>query len=178
MNELSRELNNLQPTRRIKSIQFGLFSPDEIRESSVCEVTKPETFDGTEPVINGLFDPRMGVIERGPECSTCENNNAMCPGHFGHIELTLPVFHMHFIHIVMKILPCVCFRCSTLLIKKNSKKLLKDVKGKTGENRFKVIYDASTKTQKASRCCHNEGCMVKENSRIRKGYCCRDYSSI
>jgi len=160
MNELARELNNLQPTRRIKSIQFGLFSPDEIRSSSVCEITKPDTFDGSEPVINGLFDPRMGVIERGPECATCENNNAMCPGHFGHIELTLPVFHMHFIHIVMKLLPCVCFRCSTLLIKKNNKKLMKDLKGKTGENRFKEVYSASTKTQKASRCCHNEGCKV------------------
>ena len=160
MNELARELNNLQPTRRIKSIQFGLFNPEEIRTSSVCEVTKPDTFDGTEPVINGLFDPRMGVIERGPECATCENNNAMCPGHFGHIELTLPVFHMHFIHIVMKLLPCVCFRCSNLLVKKTNKKLLKDVKGKTGEIRFKEIYKASTKTQKASKCCHNEGCRV------------------
>ena len=160
MNELSRELNNLQSTRRIKSIQFGLFNPEEIRTSSVCEITKPDTFDGTEPVINGLFDPRMGVIERGPECATCENNSAMCPGHFGHIELTLPVFHMHFINIVMKLLPCVCFRCSNLLIKKNNKKLLKDLKGKSGEVRFKEVYKASTKTQKASRCCNNEGCRV------------------
>jgi len=160
MNELSRELNNLQSTRRIKSIQFGLFNPEEIRTSSVCEITKPDTFDGTEPVINGLFDPRMGVIERGPECATCENNSAMCPGHFGHIELTLPVFHMHFINVVMKLLPCVCFRCSNLLIKKNNKKLLKDLKGKSGEVRFKEVYKASTKTQKASRCCNNEGCRV------------------
>lgn len=160
MNELAKELNNLQPTRRIKSIQFGLFNPDEIRTSSVCEVTKPDTFDGTEPVINGLFDPRMGVIERGPECATCENNNAMCPGHFGHIDLTLPVFHMHFIHIVMKILPCICFRCSSLLIKKNNRKLLKELKGKKGENRFKEVHKLSTKTQKASRCCYNEGCRV------------------
>ena len=36
MNELARELNNIQPTRRIKSIQFGLFNPDELRKSSVC----------------------------------------------------------------------------------------------------------------------------------------------
>ncbi len=65
MNDLSRELNNLTKTRNITSIQFGLFSPDKIRDGSVCEVTKPDTFDGTEPVINGLFDPRMGVIDRG-----------------------------------------------------------------------------------------------------------------
>ena len=162
MNELSRELNNIQPTRRIKNIQLGISNPDELRRSSVCEITEPETFNGSTPIINGLFDPRMGVIERGPECATCENNNAMCPGHFGHIELTLPVFNMHFINYVMKLLPCVCFRCSTVLMKKNNKKILKR---KTGENRFKIIYDLSTKTQKNSRCCYNDGCRVIQPSK-------------
>ena len=123
--------------------------------TSVCEITKPDTYDGSEPVINGLFDPRMGVIDRGPKCATCENKSEMCPGHFGHIELALPVYHMHFVHIVMKLLPCVCFRCSTLLVRKNNKKLVKNLQGKKGENRFQVIYEASTKSQKSPRCCHN-----------------------
>jgi|SaaInlStandDraft_1057018.scaffolds.fasta_scaffold00990_10 DNA-directed RNA polymerase beta' subunit len=162
MNELDKELNNLTQTREIKSIQFGLFSPDEIRKSSVCEVTKADTFDASEPVINGLFDPRMGVIERGPECATCENNHTMCPGHFGHIELTLPVFHLHLLQdYVMKLLPCICFRCSSLLVdKENNKKLLRELKGKKGEKRFKIINKASKRTQKTSLCCHNEGCRV------------------
>lgn len=161
MNELEKELNNLSSTRDIKSIQFGLFSPNEIKTSSVCEVTKAETFDSSGPVINGLFDPRMGVIERGPECATCENNHTMCPGHFGHIELTLPVFHLHLLQeYVMKLLPCICFRCSSLLVNKENKKLLRELKGKKRKKRFKIIHNVSKRTQKNSLCCHNEGCRV------------------
>lgn len=162
MNDLARELNNLQPTRRVKTVQFGLLDPEVVRRGSVCEVTKPDTYDGSEPVINGLFDPRMGVIDRGPKCATCENKSEICPGHFGHIDLALPVYHMHFINVVMKLLPCICFRCSTLLVRKNNKKLLKSLIGKQGEYRFQVIYEASTKSQKSPRCCNNTGCRVTQ----------------
>ena len=85
----------------------------------------------------------------------------MCPGHFGHIELTLPVFHLHLLQdYVMKLLPCICFRCSSLLVDKENKKLLRELKGKKGEERFKIINKASKRTQKTSLCCHNEGCRV------------------
>ena len=39
-----------------------------------------------------------------------------CPGHFGHIELKKPVYHIGFIDIVKKILQCICFSCSRLKI--------------------------------------------------------------
>lgn len=164
MSALAKELENLQPTRRITEIQFGLLSPEDIRRGSVCEILSPETYDGTEPVINGLFDPRMGIIERGPICPTCENDTVLCPGHFGHINLALPVFYVQFLQNVVKLLPCICFRCSSLMVKK-TKKLMKDLKDKTGESRFQVIYEASTKSQKSPRDCHNEGCRVVQPSK-------------
>jgi DNA-directed RNA polymerase II subunit RPB1 len=39
-----------------------------------------------------------------------------CCGHFGHIELAKPVFQIGFITKVIKILRCVCFYCSKLLV--------------------------------------------------------------
>lgn len=39
-----------------------------------------------------------------------------CCGHFGHIELAKPVFHIGFISKAIKILRCVCFYCSKLLV--------------------------------------------------------------
>lgn len=39
-----------------------------------------------------------------------------CCGHFGHIELAKPVFHIGFLNKVIKILRSVCFFCSKLLI--------------------------------------------------------------
>lgn len=43
-------------------------------------------------------------------------NMTECPGHFGHIELAKPVFHVGFISKIMKVLRCVCFFCSKLLV--------------------------------------------------------------
>lgn len=39
-----------------------------------------------------------------------------CPGHFGHIELAKPVFHVGFLTKTLKVLRCVCFYCSKLLV--------------------------------------------------------------
>lgn len=48
---------------------------------------------------------------------TCLTGNMTeCPGHFGHIELAKPVFHVGFITKIMKVLRCVCFFCSKLLV--------------------------------------------------------------
>ena len=94
--------------KNVSGIQFSISSPDEIRKSSVVEISKFETYEKDIPVIKGLFDKRMGVTEMGEMCTTCGQKNSHCPGHFGHIELARPVFNYHFIQIVVKILKCVC----------------------------------------------------------------------
>lgn len=36
----------------------------------------------------------MGSIDRAFQCASCFENMQECPGHFGHIELATPVFHV------------------------------------------------------------------------------------
>ena len=88
----------------VTGLQFSIMSPDEIRDRSVVEITKHETFDKDVPVIKGLFDIRMGTTEMGKICGTCGLNNINCPGHFGHIELARPIYHYQFMSIISKIL--------------------------------------------------------------------------
>lgn len=57
----------------------------------------------------------MGTIEREYKCMTCYSGQKDCPGHFGHIELAKPVFHVGFIKTVHSILRCICLHCSRLL---------------------------------------------------------------
>lgn len=76
----------------------------------------PYTMEGGRPKIGGLMDPRQGVIDRVAKCQTCAGNMAICPGHFGHIELAKPVYHIGYLTKVIKLLRCVCFYCSRLLI--------------------------------------------------------------
>ena len=50
--------------------------------------------EGGRPKLNGLMDPRQGSVDRASRCQTCAGNMTECPGHFGHIELAKPVFHI------------------------------------------------------------------------------------
>jgi len=104
------------PIRQVKEVQFGILSPEEIKALSVAKIENPELWEeGThKPKLNGLMDPRLGTIDRNFKCQTCGEGMSECPGHFGHIELARPVFHIGFIIKVKKILECICVNCGKL----------------------------------------------------------------
>ncbi|KAF9544636.1 beta and beta-prime subunits of DNA dependent RNA-polymerase, partial [Agrocybe pediades] len=104
------------PVRKVKEVQFGILSPDEIKSISVAKIEHPEVMDETthKPKMGGLMDPRMGTIDRNFKCQTCGEGMSECPGHFGHIELARPVFHPGFIVKVKKILESICVNCGKL----------------------------------------------------------------
>ncbi|KAF8201085.1 beta and beta-prime subunits of DNA dependent RNA-polymerase [Mycena galopus ATCC 62051] len=104
------------PIRKVKEVQFGILSPEEIKAYSVAKIEHPEVMDeiAHKPKMGGLMDPRMGTIDRNFKCQTCGEGMSECPGHFGHIELARPVFHPGFILKVKKILECICIHCGKL----------------------------------------------------------------
>lgn len=106
------------PLRTIEEIQFGLLSPEEIKNMSVVHVEYAETMDETKqrPREKGLNDPKLGSIDRAFMCATCQENMNECPGHFGHIELAVPVFHVGFINKTKKLLETVCHNCSKIKV--------------------------------------------------------------
>jgi DNA-directed RNA polymerase II subunit RPB1 len=137
-----------QPTSDVESvvgIQFGIFGPDEIVRRSVVEVISPSTYDGNEPKIGGLFDPRMGVLENGKSCRSCGQTNHGCPGHFGHYRLARPVYFIQFLPEIRNVLRCVCIRCGKLLIDKNTHpRILK----RRGEARRKLVLEACSNVKR------------------------------
>ena len=102
--------------RKVERVRFGILSPEEIKAMSVCEVETPFTYDNATPKDGGLLDLRMGTMERDHRCKTCNGDMTSCPGHFGHIELVQPCLHIGLMPIIAKILKCVCFHCSSLLL--------------------------------------------------------------
>lgn len=130
------------PVRTVKKVQFGILSPDEIRRMSVTEggIQYAETMEGGRPKLCGLMDPRQGVIERTSRCQTCAGNMTECPGHFGHIDLAKPVFHIGFITKTIKILRCVCFYCSKMLVAPSNPKIKEIVMKSKGQPRKRLAY--------------------------------------
>jgi DNA-directed RNA polymerase II subunit RPB1 len=135
--------SKLQP-RSIRRIEFGIFSPAEIINQSVVKVEHEVLYENREPKARSLVDVRMGCIEKDMQCYTCDETIVNCPGHFGHIELNVPIYHIHFIKYVKKILECICHKCFRYRFPPSSdqyKKLL------YVKEKFKYAYDqAKTKT--------------------------------
>ena len=156
---------NEPETKKVTGVQFSIMSPQEIRDRSVIEITKHETFDKDIPCIKGLFDIRMGTTDMEKICGTCSQNNIKCPGHFGHIELARPVYNYQYMTIIHKILKCVCFRCSKLLINKenlHNKSLFK----KPCKIRWNDVYQESQKIQRCGQD-NNDGCgCLKPNYKL------------
>jgi len=164
-NTLTKELEDIRNLKQITKLQFGVMSPQEIVKGSVCEITSPVTYEGSEPKINGLFDTRMGVVERGKLCGSCELNSDLCPGHFGHIELAMPVFYFQYINTLIRLLRCTCFRCSKLLVDKSDPKVLEMIGKKTGQNRFDIVYKLS---EKIKQCKNNDGCHILQPKKYER----------
>jgi len=149
---------------RIIGLQFSILSPDEIRKSSVANIVSRDTYVNNKPVIGGLFDPRMGVLDPGLICPTDGLNYMKTPGYFGHIELARPIFYIQYLHTIVKILRCVCVKCSKLLIDKTKfDYLLKLSSKKRWDKVFKL---ASKVTRCGDETC--EGCGCKQPRKIVK----------
>ena len=63
---LYKELQYTSKIREISGVQFSILSPEEIKRRGVVNVTQTVLYDPNgDPIINGLFDPRMCVIDHG-----------------------------------------------------------------------------------------------------------------
>ena len=101
--------------RNVKSIKFGILSPEEIEDISVCKVYKSKI---SSPLEDTVYDERMGPCDSNGLCTTCGASIRVCPGHFGHIELAVPVIHPQFSKLLVSILNCICLSCSKLKTEK------------------------------------------------------------
>jgi DNA-directed RNA polymerase II subunit RPB1 len=149
---------------KIVGIQFGLLSPEEIRKGSVAEITSKDTYVNNKPVIGGIFDPRMGVGEPGMICPTDGHDYMQSPGYFGHLELARPVFYIQFLSTVIKIMRCVCFKCSKILINKEK---YKQALGMNNELRWKYVFTIASKIKRCGEDT-DDGCGCLQATKLKK----------
>jgi DNA-directed RNA polymerase subunit A' len=157
----------------IDEVYFGILSPQDVRRLSVAEIQTADTYDEDgAPITSGLMDGRLGTLEPRQRCKTCGNTAIRCPGHFGHIELAVPIIHVVFTKIIYNLLGVTCRNCGRALllpdriegirdeIKRTHqllgivpsqlyKKVLKEAKGKEcpycGSPQYKIVFEKPTK---------------------------------
>ncbi|KAJ4398727.1 DNA-directed RNA polymerase III subunit C1 (rpo31) [Didymella pomorum] len=108
---------------RIKHIQFGIYSNQDIVNQAVLEVSDRNVYDlapaadNTRTLTaNGPMDTHMGISSKTGKCGTCGEGLDKCNGHFGHIKLALPAFHVGYLKHIIEVLNCICKDCSRVLL--------------------------------------------------------------
>ena len=104
---------------RTESVKFTMFSPDEIRNLAATTIVHDKLYVKQLPNPGGMNDPRMGTMDRRISCTTCINDNKDCPGHFGKIELPVPVYSIGFLQNTYALLKTICPFCFRINIDEN-----------------------------------------------------------
>jgi len=164
MSKYSNSNNMSRNCSKVIGIQFSILSADEIRKGSVAEITTRDTYINNKPVIGGLFDPRMGVLEPGLICPTDGLDYMQTPGYFGHIELARPVFYIQYLSTILKCLRCICFKCSKLKI---SKEKYKQALKLQGDARWKYVFGLASGIKRCGEDIE-DGCGCLQPNKIRK----------
>jgi DNA-directed RNA polymerase I subunit RPA1 len=97
----------------IVDVSFSFFDSEDTKKISVKQINNPVTFDPmtNHPNKNGLYDNALGPFDKNQLCGTCKLNYFTCPGHFGHIELAVPVYHPLLFKSLFNLLRSTCFYC-------------------------------------------------------------------
>jgi DNA-directed RNA polymerase subunit A' len=118
-----------EPDMKVSKMEFGIINPEMIRKMSAAKITKTELYDQEGyPIEGGLMDPRLGVIDPGVRCRTCGGSVGECQGHFGHLELTKPIIHVHYTKFLFGLLKIFCRKCSRILVAPKDLENLKTAK--------------------------------------------------
>jgi DNA-directed RNA polymerase I subunit RPA1 len=106
----------------ISGLAFEFYNTNDIKRLSVKEITNPQALDRLlNPVQNGLYDLALGPLDKNDVCLTCNLDYFKCPGHFGHINLVLPVYNPIFFRELIKLLRVSCLSCHQLITSKLEK---------------------------------------------------------
>ncbi|EEB15462.1 DNA-directed RNA polymerase III largest subunit, putative [Pediculus humanus corporis] len=111
--------------KMISHVCFGVDSPEVIQQQAHIHVVGKNLYNQDAPrtpVAYGVLDRQMGTNTKDATCTTCNKGLADCIGHFGYINLELPVFHIGYFRSVIMILQTICKTCSKVLLPEDLKK--------------------------------------------------------
>ncbi|KAG9247944.1 hypothetical protein BJ878DRAFT_111427 [Calycina marina] len=156
--------------KRFKELKFGIQSNQQIVNQAVLEVSTRNLYDidrNRAPFANGALDSRMGTSSKTGTCTTCQEGLQNCNGHFGHVRLALPAFHIGYLKLTMNILQNICKDCAKVLLTEAERRSFLQqlrVEGIDNLKRTQICKKINEQCRKAKTCPHCESI----NGQIRK----------
>jgi DNA-directed RNA polymerase III subunit RPC1 len=112
--------------KKISHVSFTIDSSHQIQQSSHLHVKLKSLYNQDQkrtPVAHGVLDLRLGVSQKNAVCETCNHGLNECVGHFGYLDLALPVFHIGHFRATITILQTICKTCSRVMLKEDDAKM-------------------------------------------------------
>jgi len=96
----------------ISSMAWGTWTSSQIRAMSKAEVTKSGikkiSYEDRKTWLGSVVSRYFGPLGEKEQCATCLKRDGECAGHFGHIELPVPIFPKHFRTRALQLLRQIC----------------------------------------------------------------------
>jgi len=157
----------------VDGLTLSVLSKEDVASLSVTQIYEEQTYrESGDPVTHGINDDLMGTMDKDRLCKACMGSQVDCPGHFGHIKLTKPVYHGNLLDYVRKVLRCVCCKCSHLLSDGQNAELTKELEAKAQirnmKSRFNAVFKISQQLKTCPKC-------NSHNHKYKKGSLRIDY---
>jgi DNA-directed RNA polymerase III subunit RPC1 len=158
--------------KKIAQIQFGTLNSEEIQRVGEFHITSRLLYEmpARNQAPNGCLDPRLGISDKQALCKTCQKKLTDCAGHFGYIQLELPVFHAGYFKHTLTILQCICKRCARVMLphqeKQNALKKLRNprIDSLIRGSLFKKTVDTCKRVSRCPYCDYCNGVVKKIGS--------------
>lgn len=148
-------------------------SIQDVVSQGVLEVSQRQLYDIENPinpraaVRHGALDPRLGISSKTGKCETCNLPLQNCMGHFGHVRLSLPAFHIGYLRFTQTILQDICKDCARVLLTEEERRtFLKELRrpGLDNLRRTVILKQINAQCRKCKRCPYCDA----TNGQIRK----------
>ena len=113
----------------ISQVKFEPFSAKDIVKQACIQVVNRNLYlqdTAHKSCPYGVLDHRMGTSQKDKKCETCGQDLATCIGHYGYIDLELPVFHVGYFRMCINILQTICKKCGHVLLSRDDKQQFRE----------------------------------------------------
>lgn len=116
-------------SHKISHVCFGMQSAQEVERAAHIQVVGKNLYNqdaDRTPVPHGVLDNKMGTSQKSQKCSSCGLGLSDCVGHFGYIELELPVYHVGYFRSIIQVLQTICKSCGSVLLAEKDRKIFRE----------------------------------------------------
>lgn len=116
---VKEQFREADTSMKIGHISFGVLNANDIQQLSHVHCVSKNLYQRDslhKAVTYGVLDNKLGTSQKDKKCDTCGKGLTDCVGHFGQVNLEMPVFHIGYFRAIHSILHAICKSCARVML--------------------------------------------------------------